>query len=401
LEHLQRLPGFAAMAKLSALLAALSVTDAARVGRSKRNFNQCGVKGSTSSLVDQPGIAIVNGQDADFGEWRWQVGLRSSASGLPFCGGMLIDAQWVLTAAHCLVGASRVNVLAGDYDIGSEGDAGEQTLFGTPYSHPDYNQGTFEWDFALIRLDQPFELNENVGTVCLPTQGNDVQGGESCQITGWGTLSSGGGRPRILQEAPVATLSNQACRATGYGASQITSDMLCAQGRLSNGSITDACQGDSGGPLVCNIEGQWAVYGATSWGRGCAGANYPGVWARVHEALGWIDSVVNAPTPAPTPAPPPGTWTVTGTGCTAIGDCIQSNNHPSNYGNNEACSIAASEVAIRVDAFSTESRYDFLTMSDGVAYSGNSGPPSGTYSGVITWASDYSVVSSGWKLCKA
>merc|ERR1719356_997335 len=108
-----------------------------------------------------------------------------------------------------------------------------------------------------------------------------------------------------------------------------------------------------------------------------------------------------APTQVPTPAPPPGSWSVTGTGCTMTGNCIQSNNHPGSYGNNEECSIQAADVSITVDAFSTEARYDFLTMSDGVAYSGTSGPPSGRYSGVITWASDYSVTNSGWKLCKA
>merc|ERR1712242_552942 len=46
-----------------------------------------------------------------------------------------------------------------------------------------------------------------------------------------------------------------------------------------------------------------------------------------------------APTPVPTPAPPPGTWSVSGSGCSMSGNCIQSNNHPGNYGNNEACTI--------------------------------------------------------------
>lgn len=107
----------------------------------------------------------------------------------------------------------------------------------------------------------------------------------------------------------------------------------------------------------------------------------------------------SAPTPVPTPAPPPGTWSVTGTGCTMSGNCISSKNHPGNYGNNEACTIQAQAVPISVVAFSTESRYDFLTMG-GVGYSGSSGPPSGTYTGTISWSSDYSVTNSGWKLCK-
>jgi len=108
-----------------------------------------------------------------------------------------------------------------------------------------------------------------------------------------------------------------------------------------------------------------------------------------------------APQPVPTPAPPPGSWSVSGSGCRLTGNCVQSNNHPGNYGNDESCSIQVHEVDLTVDAFSTESRYDILTMSDGAAYSGTSGPSNGRYSGVIEWRSDYSIVKSGWKLCKA
>merc|ERR1719471_1651505 len=47
------------------------------------------------------------------------------------------------------------------------------------------------------------------------------------------------------------------------------------------------------------------------------------------------------PTPAPpTPAPPPpGTWEVTGSGCRIAGNCIESRNHPSSYGNDEQCKV--------------------------------------------------------------
>jgi len=105
--------------------------------------------------------------------------------------------------------------------------------------------------------------------------------------------------------------------------------------------------------------------------------------------------------PPPTPAPPPGTWELSGTGCEIVGNCAQSLNYPSNYGNNQACTIKlGGSVDITMQAFNTETRYDFLSMG-GTSYSGTSGPPSGSYSGVIDWASDYSVTRSGWKLCKA
>ena len=55
----------------------------------------------------------------------------------------------------------------------------------------------------------------------------------------------------------------------------------------------DACQGDSGGPATTSENGSLVLAGATSWGYGCAQANYPGVYADLHYYRDWINSNAN------------------------------------------------------------------------------------------------------------
>jgi len=359
--------------------------------------NACGARpAGPDPFSNEVGAQIVNGRDAGVGDWPWQISLGG-------CGGTIISPEWVLSAAHC---GSPSSAYAGLHNR-SQTSSGQRRTIVENKKHPLYrSQTSYDNDLMLLRVDPPFDFGPGVGAACLPDV--SVAAGTECWITGWGTLSSGGSRPSILQEAAVDIKTNEQCNSDYSGG--ITDDMICANGN-NNGGTTDACQGDSGGPLVCEKGGFWYVEGATSWGYGCANPLYPGVWARVAYNIDWVvqtsgvPSFFPYPTPAPPPTPPPptpapGTWEiVSGTGCETDGNCIQSKNHPSNYGNNEACTISAWGVDVTVEAFSTESGYDYLTVA-GSRYSGSSGPASGTISGDIRWASDYSVTRSGWRLCK-
>jgi len=271
----------------ASLVVGLSAVDGARVS----HRSTCGVKGGSNSS------RIVNGADASECEWRWQVGLVYSSESRPSCGGMLIDIDWVLTAAHCVGFFPKFNVIAGVSDVF---DTGHKQLR-KPVQlvvHPQYIAPSDQYDLALLRLDSPIVPDSCVGTVCLPTKGADVAPGSTCWITGWGLLfEDGWENSAMLQEAQVKVISNEECLAAYDGPeydAMINPSTLCAQGRSESGEVTDACEGDSGGPLVCESAGKWTVYGATSWGKGCAREAYPGVWARVHEVLDWIDETLAA-----------------------------------------------------------------------------------------------------------
>jgi len=264
----------------------------------------CGSRGRSVAELEGPNASIVNGRPASQCDWIWQASLEDGDG--TFCGGMLIDEKWVLTAAHCLGG--KIDVCLGKYKTTK--CEGQKIRVKKATKHPDYDKRVEDdYDIALLELQSPANMGSCVGTVCLPEQGKDVPPGTSCWITGWGTLKDDGKDPNELQEGQVQTMTNRQCDdAPEYkGEDWITDSMICAQGR-SGGKIVDACQGDSGGPMVCQQGGAWRVYGATSWGSGCADKDAPGVYARVHKVLSWIEGVMGgggSPHPGPSPPPPP------------------------------------------------------------------------------------------------
>lgn len=56
--------------------------------------------------------------------------------------------------------------------------------------HPDYDSSQSSSDIALLELDRAIVVDENIRPVCAPDP-DDLYEGTTCEISGWGTLSSG------------------------------------------------------------------------------------------------------------------------------------------------------------------------------------------------------------------
>jgi len=224
---------------------------------------------------------IVGGVAATEGQVPYIVSLQRTSH---FCGGTIISANWILTAAHCVSGtaASSLNIR---YNSLTHNAGGSLVKAQAIFVHEGYDSWTIDNDIAIIQLTAPLTLGQpNAAAVPLPAQGSDVVAGD-VTVSGWGYLTEGGGSlPAQLQVLDVASVDRATCNAAGAYDGEITENMFCA-GVLNVGG-KDACQGDSGGPVIQN----GAVVGAVSWGYGCARPQYPGVYTRVGVYVDWIKS---------------------------------------------------------------------------------------------------------------
>uniref|UniRef100_A0A673JM89 Mast cell protease 1A-like n=1 Tax=Sinocyclocheilus rhinocerous TaxID=307959 RepID=A0A673JM89_9TELE len=219
---------------------------------------------STLLLSAHVNVGIVNGREAKPHSRPYMVSIQ--ISGQHDCGGFLISDQWVLTAAHCWNGNSKILDPVKSTEI-------------QPYKRLFIINGcVFE-----LQLYKKVRLNNNVGLISLPKDSKDVNVDTLCSVAGWGRLWTNGSLSDRLMEAYVTTLNHVHCQRK-WGPSYTALQMICAYG--GGGS----CKGDSGGPLVC---GKTAV-GVTSFGDSdlCNSPEHPNVYTKISAYLPWIHHIL-------------------------------------------------------------------------------------------------------------
>ncbi|MEO1303960.1 MAG: serine protease [Pseudomonadota bacterium] len=255
---------------------------------------------------------VAGGEDANVEEYPFIVSLKiETPSGPAECGGSIVGAGWVLTAAHCVsdsnlhpdhpdfaLSPTNITVIRPD-PLGRPFGASRQVS--DVFVHPEFDWSMLDSDVALLRLSTPFIQNE-----ATPVAIADVildqafaSGGECARVAGWGrtdTLNSynqiisAGKVTDQLQDLNLSIVSVNSCRARYPD--YITPQMLCAGDGIEG---KNTCKGDSGGPLIVDFGALPVQVGVVSWAYGCAQQDHYSVFARVGASgiQNWIGSILS------------------------------------------------------------------------------------------------------------
>ena len=223
---------------------------------------------------------IFQGYTAVTNSWPWIVALYIN-NNKTFCGGFLVDYQYVVTAAHCVNGiaANTITVYAGIQKRSSASSAQSRAVSAVNVNSG-YSSDSSVNDIAVLTLASAFNATNTVAKCCITSDTSLPATGENGVIAGWGTTSTTSGLSDDLLQAVIQAKSFATCSTSGT-----SNGRFCASYEQ-----TSPCSGDSGSPFMTSVNNLWTCTGLVSSSIRCGGAT---VFTRISSFKSFIDGITS------------------------------------------------------------------------------------------------------------
>jgi secreted trypsin-like serine protease len=265
---------------------------------------------AATAATPPPTGRILGGQAAAPTAWPHQAFVQTDlgSGSTAICGGTVIAAGWVVTAAHCVTlpdgtpaAPAAVTVVVGKVQRSAFTSADRRAVDRLERNAA-FSTATYADDVAVLHLRTPTDSDQ--ARLPRTQDGSAWAPGQRGTVLGWGrtTNDPSDHGTDLLQQVDVPLVPDATCTGA-YGSQYQPATMLCAGGEPGR----DTCNGDSGGPL---LTGDHVLVGLTSFGPPtCGQANVPAVYTRVgaDPVNTWIrDRVPQAEIDISPAAPQPG-----------------------------------------------------------------------------------------------
>ena len=106
----------------------------------------------------------------------------------------------------CSQSASRLGVRVGSHNLNSEDPDQADIAVAKVLNHEQYDSWTISNDICMLHLDGEADLSSPViGTIAIPSSGQEYPSGHICTVSGWGTTSEGGSLASVLMKVMTCT----------------------------------------------------------------------------------------------------------------------------------------------------------------------------------------------------
>lgn len=141
-----------------------------------------------TSSENQLAARIVGGEDAEEGQFPYQISLRTTLQRAHFCGGSILTKRFLLTAAHCTQGAyaNPRNIYA---VVGAlrRLSGGVSVKLNKITAHEKYNPYRILNDVSLLRTAEEITFTDVIQPIALPSA--DLPADSQVLLSGWGRTS--------------------------------------------------------------------------------------------------------------------------------------------------------------------------------------------------------------------